>query len=56
MPQMSPFNWTLMYTLFLISFLMIMMKIFSKSPSSSFKPNKDSILTNLLNNNKIWKW
>nr|YP_009350536.1 ATP synthase F0 subunit 8 [Tuberculitermes bycanistes]AQP27312.1 ATP synthase F0 subunit 8 [Tuberculitermes bycanistes] len=52
MPQMMPMEWTMLYFVFLATFLMFnIMNYFAQSPNKSSKTKK-TILINKTN----WKW
>nr|WNL53760.1 ATP synthase F0 subunit 8 [Nasutitermes sp. 1 MLW-2023a] len=52
MPQMMPMEWTLLYTTFLLTFLMFnIMNYFAQSPNSQSKPS-ETISTHKTS----WKW
>nr|AQP29378.1 ATP synthase F0 subunit 8 [Cyrilliotermes sp. BRA012] len=52
MPQMMPMEWTMMYIMFLVTFLMFnIMNYFAQAP------NKQSETKKIININKTnWKW
>nr|YP_009351290.1 ATP synthase F0 subunit 8 [Macrotermes gilvus]AQP29126.1 ATP synthase F0 subunit 8 [Macrotermes gilvus]AQP30195.1 ATP synthase F0 subunit 8 [Macrotermes gilvus] len=52
MPQMMPMEWMMLYTMFLISFLLFnIMNYFNQSPST-----KQEIKSNITSNKMNWKW
>nr|YP_009350172.1 ATP synthase F0 subunit 8 [Pseudacanthotermes spiniger]AQP26489.1 ATP synthase F0 subunit 8 [Pseudacanthotermes spiniger] len=52
MPQMMPMEWTMLYIMFLTTFLMFnIMNYFNQSPNKKIM-NKENITTNKM----IWKW
>nr|YP_010175305.1 ATP synthase F0 subunit 8 [Friesea gretae]QSL98423.1 ATP synthase F0 subunit 8 [Friesea gretae] len=55
MPQMSPLNWILLLTVFLASFLLISIMIFSNTSFSNFLSNPLPS-TNQQTKNMFWKW
>nr|YP_009350861.1 ATP synthase F0 subunit 8 [Pseudacanthotermes militaris]AQP27965.1 ATP synthase F0 subunit 8 [Pseudacanthotermes militaris] len=52
MPQMMPMEWTMLYIMFLMTFLMFnIMNYFNQSPDKK-TTNKENISTNKM----TWKW
>nr|YP_009350250.1 ATP synthase F0 subunit 8 [Macrotermes malaccensis]AQP26687.1 ATP synthase F0 subunit 8 [Macrotermes malaccensis] len=53
MPQMMPMEWMMLYTMFLITFLMFnIMNYFNQSPPNNQETSKSTITSNKMN----WKW
>nr|WMY24225.1 ATP synthase F0 subunit 8 [Microtermes sp. F MLW-2023a] len=52
MPQMMPMEWMMLYTMFLVTFLMFNIMNYFNQPPSTTMTSKKMIITNKMN----WKW